>query len=61
MERYPRHLVAPDGFTVVTVQNAEQEARVRARFSSASEPSRRDAPPKPVTRRRGRPANVRNK
>ncbi|MBS1093839.1 hypothetical protein [Gluconobacter wancherniae] len=59
MKHYPRTLFAPDGFTTVTVQNAEQEARVRARFARLSEPEGKDAPPKPVMRRKGRIPNVR--
>lgn len=59
MSRYPRTLLAPDGFTTVTVKDAEEEARVRARFAGTPEPPRPDFPPKPVTRRRGRPPNVR--
>ncbi|GBQ19490.1 hypothetical protein AA12717_0267 [Gluconacetobacter sacchari DSM 12717] len=57
--RYPRTLFAPDGYTTVTVKNAEQEARVRARFSGLPDPTNREEPPKPVMRRRGRPPNVR--
>lgn len=59
MRTYPRTLFAPDGYTTVTVQNADEEARVRARFSGDPEPPRRDAPPKPVMRRKGRTPNVR--
>lgn len=60
MKRYPRTLMAPDGYTTVTVRDANEEARVRARFAGHSEPSCRDAPQPPVTRRRGRQTNVRN-
>ncbi|MBS1026124.1 hypothetical protein [Gluconobacter cerinus] len=59
MKHYPRTLFAPDGFTTVTVQNAEQEARVRARFAGQSEPEGKDASPKPIMRRKGRNTNVR--
>lgn len=57
---YPKALHAPDGFTTVTVRNADEEARVRARFAGRPEPSGKDAPPKPVMRRKGRTPNVRN-
>ncbi|KAB8122448.1 hypothetical protein D3W54_14755 [Komagataeibacter medellinensis] len=60
MRRYPRTLMHPDGYTTVTVQDADEEARVRARFAGHPEPSRRDAPQPTITRRRGRPPNVRN-
>jgi|GEM_PF-4605414 len=59
MKHYPRTLVAPDGYTTVTVQNEEQEARVRARFEGRSEPEGKDAFPKPIMRRKGRTPNVR--
>lgn len=59
MKHYPRTLFAPDGFTTVTVQSEEQEARVRARFAGQPEPEGKAAPPKPVMRRKGRVPNVR--
>ncbi|QQX91331.1 hypothetical protein IGS75_01425 [Gluconobacter sphaericus] len=59
MKHYPRTLVAPNGYTTVTVQNEEQEARVRARFKGKSEPEGKDASPKPIMRRKGRMPNVR--
>lgn len=59
MQRYPRTLVAPDGYTTVMVQNEDQEARVRARFEGRPEPEGKGPPPKPVTRQKGRSSNVR--
>lgn len=59
MKHYPRTLLDPNGYTTVTVQNEEQEARVRARFAGQSAPEGKDAPPKPVMRRKGRTPNVR--
>lgn len=59
MRQYPRTLIVPNGHETITVHNAEQEARVRARLQGYSEPQSKDAPPKPVMRRKGRAANVR--
>ncbi|WP_148301543.1 hypothetical protein [Asaia prunellae] len=59
MARYPHTLTAPDGFTFVTVRNAEQEAQVRARFEGKAEPEGKALPPRPVMRPKGRLPNVR--
>ncbi|GAJ29730.1 hypothetical protein AA0498_2758 [Acidomonas methanolica] len=59
ISRYPRTLRAPDGYTTVTVRDAEQEARVKARFAALPAPPAPEAPQMPVTRRKGRPPNVR--
>jgi len=61
MKHYPRTLFAPDGFTTVTVQNEEQEARVRARFAGRSEPEDKSSRSQPIMRRKGRTPNVRNR
>lgn len=59
-KRYPRCLYHPNGYETVTVRDEAEEERVRARMSGRPEPSGRDAPLKPVMRRKGRTLNVRN-
>ncbi|GBR02030.1 hypothetical protein AA102526_2691 [Asaia lannensis NBRC 102526] len=57
--RYPRSILSPDGCTFVTVRDAEQEARVRARLEGRPEPAGKGRPPRTVMRPKGRSSNVR--
>lgn len=60
MRQYPKCLHHPNGYETVTVRDAAEEARVRARMVGRPEPERQDVPQQPVTRRKGRPPNGRN-
>lgn len=60
MRQYPKCLHHPNGYETVTVRDAAEEARVRARMTGRTVPERRDEPLKPVMRRKGRPTNARS-